>query len=340
MVLLQGTRQQPTRSPVVVAGHVALIDSIVGPERLRRASCDMEGNLRLLRSRCMRKPIYRTWALQRRNGSRRNDDRSVRSFADCHLPAAGTLRAGQSSIVTSCRCLILSHLGCSPLGGHSCDCRLGIDHGAPNRSSLAQCKTPGPSARPVLVRGFRQPALQMHQGGVLWLSGGLWACQYLSSLILAPSVHIAQIPGSPFRPKRGGSARDPWAATEPPSSPKVAVEAGARVGVTGWAFARRLGSFIHSSLWGNTRILHLHRDGQLYPPLSRHDPQQHRFLYPPPQIVSHARPVLNCAQPGLARSRLVLAPGPVRVKPLQGPRRAVGSCPFSGRIHCLSGCFK
>jgi len=118
------------------------------------------------------------------------------------------------------------------------------------------------------------------------------------------------------------------------------VEAGARVGVTGWAFARRLGSFIHSSLWRNTRILHLHRDGQLYPPLSRHDPQQHRFLYPPPQIVSHARPVLNCAQPGLARSRLVLAPGPVRVKPLQGPRRAVGSCPFSGRIHCLSGCFK
>jgi hypothetical protein len=123
------------------------------------------------------------------------------------------------------------------------------------------------------------------------------------ALILAPSVHIAQIPGSAFVQKRGRSARGPLTTIVTPRR-RPCRKAGARGCATGWPIARSSSSILPL---GNTCILlrtslvapvtavkgHLHP-----PPHSRHDPQQQNHHAPvSPQIVCSVQSGSHCAQP-------------------------------------------
>jgi hypothetical protein len=97
-----------------------------------------------------------------------------------------------------------------------------------------------------------------------WLPGAR-ACHCLSGLILAPSVHIAQIPSSASSPKRGGLGTRPLCGHRTPSTTLQHLPSSGRgqgrcrgLALRPWLDEPRVGTvFIPFSLWEARKHLHL-----------------------------------------------------------------------------------
>lgn len=144
-----------------------------------------------------------------------------------------------------------------------------------------------------------------------------------------------------FPPKRGELGTRPLCGHRTPIDVPAAMcrRPGARVGVTGWPFARGSSSNSHHPFGKHLHLASAPR--RPTSPSTFETRSATTATRPPSPPATRLFCAAGCESrtARLGRSRLSHCQGPVRVKPDRS-RRTVGSYPPSGRSHCLSGCSK